>query len=668
MHMFSRLYRFLFITLTIVHSLSAQDIESLKAQLPDNEGESKVNLLHTLSRNIRWTSPEEALRYAKESLEISESLEDVRLIAISYRYIGSAHYYLGNYKDSFLFSERSLNLARSIGDSSLMITNLNGLGIDSYDLGSLENSMQYFLEAVELMEANGGKLKRAIVLNNMGLLFERIGKFEEARNYSVLGLQIAKANNNRNVQIYSHNGIGISYLKQGQFDLALLHLDSAQRIAQELDNRVWGSVAHNYMGEVFRNLKNYDLAHHHFNTALELSQSIGDRKRMADVYSNSAKLCLEDGHIDKTMEFLDKSQELAAANNWRHLYLTNLKLYADVYDNFQMGPEMISSQADYIIYRDSTYDEIMARNLELVPLKLSEQRDRIRLSNQEAALKEQKFANKVYLVVIIIAIPIVGLLLYLFYTNKKQNRILEAKNAKIRQTQDLLIKSEKMASLGIMASGIGHEINNPLNYIENGVRNISNLIHKKYNGETPEELNRFVDIVNEGVSRASVIVNSLANFSRVGIEKDEQCDLPTILENCLAILSSEAKNIEIKKNYHSETLTVAGNESKLHQVCMNLLTNAIHAVSGNEYPSIEINITQSGKRVVLTIRDNGYGIPKENLSKIMDPFFTTKDPGKGTGLGLFISHSFIDEHNGTLEVNSKKEEGTEFKVTLPIFE
>lgn len=646
--------------------IQAQPIDSLKTLLSNSSDTAKIELLHALSRNLRWSKPDEALKYATEALKLAEIQQDTPSQATSYRLIGGAHYYLGNYESSLLFSERSLNIAESIGDTSLMITNLNSLGIDNYDLGNYEASMQYLLEAVDLMNANGGKLRRAIVLNNIGLLFEQVGDAEQARSYSLMGLDIAKANNNRNVQVYSYNGIGISYMMEDNYPLALQYLDSAQKIATEVNNRIWGSVAHNYAGEIFRRLKQYDSAAYHFEIALQLSESVGDQKRIADVFTNQARLCLVLGNLEKCLFYLDKSQELAATYNWRKLYLDNLRLYAEVYSTFHLHHKAIESQAMYVQYRDSIYNDIMNRNLELIPLKLSEQKDRIRLSQQQAALDAEKAANQIYLTIIVIAIPIAILLFYLLRKNKKQNKILEAKNEEIRQTQNLLVKSEKMASLGVLAAGIGHEINNPLNYIENGVLNISNILKEDFPEQQSPTLHKFIDIVNEGVSRASTIVNSLANFSRSGHENNESCDLESIAENCLVILSSKTKGIQFNKCYASEKLLVRGNESKLHQVCMNLLANAIHAVSEQANPTIEIKTEKVKNELVLTIKDNGYGIDEENLSKISDPFFTTKSPGEGTGLGLFIAHSFIDEHNGRLEVKSIIGNGATFLLHLPL--
>ena len=221
-----------------------------------------------------------------------------------------------------------------------------------------------------------------------------------------------------------------------------------------------------------------------------------------------------------------------------------------------------------------------------------------------------------------------------------------------------------MASLGLMATGIAHEINNPLNFIKNGVE----ALNKKV-GDTrikdKTELEALFNIVNEGVVRASNIVKSLSHFSRKSPTMDEECNLKDIIENCLLILHSKIKGrIRVKTHFARGKKLVKGNEGRLHQVMMNIISNAEQAIE--DTGTIDITTLVEGNNLKVIIKDDGSGISEENLSKIGDPFFTTKAPGEGTGLGLFISFSIIEEHNGNLEVISSPEEGTSFIISLPL--
>lgn len=244
-----------------------------------------------------------------------------------------------------------------------------------------------------------------------------------------------------------------------------------------------------------------------------------------------------------------------------------------------------------------------------------------------------------------------------------QHEQLESALKELRDTQDQLILSEKMASLGILSAGIGHEINNPLNYIKGGIEGLSTYLDSKQKIKDPV-VKKYIKIIQEGASRVSSIVNSLSHYSRSGQAMDEKCDIYAILENCLTILSSRILHrIKLTKQFDKRGLIILGNSGRLHQAFLNILSNAEQAIhdSGN----ITLKVCNEEDTVKVKITDDGIGIEKEDLSRIMDPFFTTKSPGNGTGLGLAITYKIIEEHLGKIDVTSNTGKGTTFVVTLP---
>jgi PAS domain S-box-containing protein len=234
----------------------------------------------------------------------------------------------------------------------------------------------------------------------------------------------------------------------------------------------------------------------------------------------------------------------------------------------------------------------------------------------------------------------------------------------LKTIQDRLIQTEKMASLGILAAGIGHEINNPLNFIKGGIIGLEKQLIKSNNGNN-EDSKHLLTIIDEGVERASRIVKSLGHFSRQGTEMDTKCDVNSIIENCLVILENKLVKIELIKKYSDRPVYVLGNEGRLHQAFMNILTNAQQAVQ--DVGTITIETKAVINTVEIRFTDTGLGIPEENLKLIHDPFFTTKSPSEGTGLGLSITHSIVQEHNGSLEVISSLGKGSSFIMRLPKF-
>lgn len=241
----------------------------------------------------------------------------------------------------------------------------------------------------------------------------------------------------------------------------------------------------------------------------------------------------------------------------------------------------------------------------------------------------------------------------------RKNKKLGDSIKEIKMTTQKLIQSEKMASLGLLSAGVAHEINNPLNFIKGGVEG---LVHKmNRESDDNEEIMPFINAISDGVARATAIVNSLGHFSRQSKNMDEDCNLHTILENCLVILGYRFKDqIEVIKDYEPQNLIIKGNEGKLHQAYLNIINNALQAIK--DKGRLTLQTRKDKDDLVVRIIDTGEGISEENISKISDPFFTTKPVGEGTGLGLPISYKIIQEHNGQINVDSKVGEGTTFEV------
>ncbi len=233
---------------------------------------------------------------------------------------------------------------------------------------------------------------------------------------------------------------------------------------------------------------------------------------------------------------------------------------------------------------------------------------------------------------------------------------------RLQETHLQLVSSEKMASLGKLAAGIAHEINNPLG----GILIYSSLIME----DLPEEDSRRGDLARivQEAGRCKEIVKSLLEFARQTEPKMEPTDINRAINDGLFFLVNQAlfHNIHIVKKFDSFLPFVRGNASQLKQVFMNIIVNAAEAMHGNGTLTITTSPAQDRKTVFVEFTDTGEGIPEENLTRIFDPFFTTKEVGKGTGLGLATSYGIVEDHGGKIGVRSKVGGGTTFTIELPI--
>jgi PAS domain S-box-containing protein len=246
----------------------------------------------------------------------------------------------------------------------------------------------------------------------------------------------------------------------------------------------------------------------------------------------------------------------------------------------------------------------------------------------------------------------------------RQREELQVALDKLNDAQNQLIQSEKMASLGILSAGIAHEINNPLNFIHGGILAIENYLIDNLESHF-SEIKPLINAVNIGVERATNIVTSLSHYSRKDDLKYTDCDLHSIIDNCIIMLQNHLKNkVEIIREFTVKPYRIFSNEGKLHQAFLNIISNAEQAIDNKGTITINSDIIENF--MVLKITDNGHGISNENMNKIFDPFFTTKSPGRGTGLGLSITYNIIQENNGTIEYQSQEEKGTSVIIKLPV--
>jgi two-component system, NtrC family, sensor kinase len=226
--------------------------------------------------------------------------------------------------------------------------------------------------------------------------------------------------------------------------------------------------------------------------------------------------------------------------------------------------------------------------------------------------------------------------------------------------EEQLQQTDKLSSIGLLAAGVAHEVNTPLT----GISSYSQMLMQQIPETDPRR--QLLEKIYRQTSRASSIVNNLLNFSRVSDARFAPVDLNRVLDDTIQLLETQLRNtqIEVVRNYADNLPLTPGHAAKLQQVFMNLILNARDAMP--QGGQLEISTDFDETKVAINFRDTGIGITTEHLAKIYDPFFTTKQIGKGTGLGLAVSYGIIRDHGGDIGVESKPGAGTLFRITLPL--
>ena len=250
---------------------------------------------------------------------------------------------------------------------------------------------------------------------------------------------------------------------------------------------------------------------------------------------------------------------------------------------------------------------------------------------------------------------------------KKAEQKLADAYQELKDTQEQLIQSAKMAAIGQLATGISHELNQPLT----GVKGFAQSVHMELEEGNPlrEDINKII----EQVDRMDKIIKNIRFFARKSEFELQEMDINQAIESSVMLLNEQFKvhNIRLEKELGNNLPKIKGDANQLQQVFLNLITNARDAIdilkkSEGGQITIKSRLSEDNKNIEIQVQDTGCGIAQENIDNIFNPFFTTKSPDGGIGLGLSIAYRIIENHQGRIEVQSKVGAGTTFKITIPI--
>ena len=575
-------------------------------------------------------------------------------------------------------------------------------------IGLLDQAIYHMKKSVSYMRAD------TATDNSISPFFDPVGRRNWFNNISVIGFYyLQKGDYNEALKytrisfdddtrvrsassINTPNTMAQIKLLSGQLDSVMYFLDLV--LTHERNNSAPDYVASSLQIKGFYKIKTDELEE--AEVALEQCwQLIKENNIPADARPGTmapdyymALIRIEQKRMDEAIALLEK--DIVRLKSQRLYVLRDLKLLASLHEqtgNYKKANEALASfislqdslQSDQEKYGSLSFEteqEMNAKELSITKLK----------SENKIAALTKYFSVGIAALVLLLA----GVLYYRFKAKQKANKVLETTLSNLKSTQSQLIQSEKMASLGELTAGIAHEIQNPLNFVNNfsevNKELVDELQQELKAGKIDDAIEISNDIkvneekINHHGKRADAIVKGMLQHSSSGSGKKEPTDINALADEYLRLAyhglraKDKSFNATMKTDYDATIGNINIIPQDIGRVILNLISNAFYVVnekSKQNFAGYEPTVTittasgqppSGGRSIVIKVSDNGGGIPQKVLDKIFQPFFTTKPTGQGTGLGLSLSYDIVKAHGGELQVKTMEGEGSEFIISLPV--
>ncbi len=632
-----------------------------------------------------------ALYYFDKALKIYKKIDDKKNIAKLFMDYGNIYIKRSIYDKALEYELDALKLYKELGDKKGNSSCINNIGIIYYYQKNYKKALEYYQKSLQIKKEIGDKRGIAILLGNIGNLYNDLGEPDKAMEYDMKSLKIYKEIGDKNGIARIYSNIGDVYVKQKNYSGALEYYKKVLKLNKETGYKRGIILALLNIGDLFNKTGQYNKALKYEFNALKMAIEIkvlNSQKIAYGLISDSYKGI---GAYKKALQFKEK--------------------WIDIYDSIFNTKKVYAIAAIENRYQS----EMQKQKIKLQQAEL--EKSNAEMARLEAERKRKETERNLFIVAFAFMIFLTTTLFYFYRQKKKDHALLMKQKQKIdkinedlnhnneklaatletlQQTQQQLIQAEKMASLGVLSAGIAHEINNPINFVYAGINSLlrdfedikpvideiakinpetDNLKEKlikleqlkveNYFDEAFQAIPQIISDIKLGADRTAEIVKSLRNFSRMDGKKMLPYKIHEGLDTSLMLLKNKYKNnIEIIKNYDSDMPDVYCHPGKINQVFLNILSNAVDAIE--DTGKIWISTSHEKDYIKISIKDNGCGMSNESKEKIFDPFYTTKDVGKGTGLGMSITYGIIQEHGGHIQIISEQGTGTEIILTLPI--
>ncbi|WP_435354528.1 tetratricopeptide repeat-containing sensor histidine kinase [Emticicia sp. SJ17W-69] len=590
---------------------------------------------------------------------------------------------------SLFFTAKSLDLSRKLNFPNGEVEALLNLSALSRIQGDVAKSLKYLLMALGVIEQKAPLMDKSHIWNGIGLIYLEIEDHPKALEY------FRKALSSTESGIY-----GMILMNMERTFINTNQLDSALNYSQKAYN--WGKIKYPkliyypfymYMGIIQFRLGNRSLGFENLHKSISGELKNNDHRRLADCYSAISEFFKETKQLDSCIFYAKKGLIEGQTIGYQKSILINANLLAEQYEK----KDIRQSLYYYKIAKAANEELYGAKRIQALQKSMADEQERQR----NIEIEQVAYQNRLRQFILLVGLGVFLLITFLLYRNnqkeKKAKNLLEEKNNEIqstlftlKSTQNQLIQKEKLASLGELTAGIAHEIQNPLNFVNNFSELSGELIDEMNeeidNGNLEEvkaisgDLKQNLEKINHHGKRASSIVKGMLEHSRTSTGIKELTDINALADEYLRLsyhgLRAKDKNFnsDFKTDFDENLPKIEVIPQDFGRVLLNLINNAFYAIKDvphlqgvGHLGKVTVSTQKIDNQVIIKVKDNGTGMSESTKTKIFQPFFTTKPTGQGTGLGLSLAYDIITKgHGGTIECESVEGEGSTFIVKLPL--
>ena len=613
-----------------------------------------------------------------------------------------------NSDSALLFGRQGIALASKIKYINGKIACAASLGFILARTNDYAEGLKILLEAQQLCEKFNKPTDLVRILTNLSNIYDLQKDYTTALNYAYKAKNLQESYHISEGINPMSLALGVIYKDIGNKDSAIFYLKKAYTVSIDLQNPAFLTSSTYYLGGTYAKYADYNQALEYYQKSLFYAHQFKTYYTIARVYQAMAQMYVAKNQLDSAIFYSKKALE-EKENTVYHLTTTinAATLLSQVYEKKNNPTEALKYYKIAIATRDSSLEREKVKQFE----KLSfEEQEREAITQRRIAAHDLAVKNqiKIYaLLGLLIGLSFFAFFLYRNNQRKHNTNILlssqkeeisqkslqlEKSLSALKQTQNQLIQKEKLASLGELTAGIAHEIQNPLNFVNNFselsvdlAKDLNDEIHKpdidkEYVEELLMDLTSNQEKINHHGKRASSIVKGMLEHSRASTGERELTDINALADEYLRLsyhgMRAKDKNFnaDYKTDFDENLPRINVIPQDIGRVLLNLINNAFYAVKapqppkGESFtPSVIVSTQRADNQIIITVKDNGNGIPENIKAKIFQPFFTTKPTGEGTGLGLSLAYDIVTKgHGGELKVETKEGEGSIFQILLPI--